>query len=89
MEILQKLRDEIVAILASLHDGPSPESSSSSKPINDELEYDFEYDFGLRAALDFAWLDLDLDLNLRTRCVEFSTLSLDEIKNESPALSVL
>ncbi|KAG8755876.1 hypothetical protein FRC12_010747, partial [Ceratobasidium sp. 428] len=90
LEILQKLRDEVAAFFPSLHDEPSSESSSSSKPVDDELEYDFEYDFGLRAALDFAsQLDLDLDLNLRARYAELSTLSLDEAKNKLAALSAL
>ncbi|KAG8717911.1 hypothetical protein FRC09_013476 [Ceratobasidium sp. 395] len=88
LEILQKLRDEVAAFFPSLHDGPSSEPSSSSKQAVDELEYDFEYDFGLRAALDFAsQLDLDLDLNLRARYAELSTLSLDEAKNKLAALN--
>ncbi|KAG8717913.1 hypothetical protein FRC09_013478 [Ceratobasidium sp. 395] len=88
-EISQKPRDEVAAFLANLHDGSSPESSSSSKPIDDELEYGFEYDFGLRAALDFASLNLDLDLNLHPQYTELSTLSLDKTKNEIAALSAL
>ncbi|KAG8710298.1 hypothetical protein FRC09_000193, partial [Ceratobasidium sp. 395] len=90
LEILQKLRDEVAAFFPSLHDEANPDPSSSSKPVDDELEYDFEYDFGLRAALDFAsQLDLDLDLNLRARYAELSTLSLDEAKNKLAALSAL